>query len=35
MTPGGYCGMGGTNVKLVDPSEWANACPTGLPVEGK
>ncbi|MEU7454804.1 peptide-methionine (S)-S-oxide reductase MsrA [Streptosporangium roseum] len=27
--PGGYCGIGGTNVKLGDPSEWA-ACQTGL-----
>ncbi|MFI6321309.1 peptide-methionine (S)-S-oxide reductase MsrA [Nonomuraea sp. NPDC050556] len=26
--PGGYCGIGGTNVKLGDPSEWS--CPTGL-----
>ncbi|GAT68069.1 methionine sulfoxide reductase A [Planomonospora sphaerica] len=28
--PGGYCGIGGTNVKLGDPSEWS--CPTGLTV---
>ncbi|MFI7055239.1 peptide-methionine (S)-S-oxide reductase MsrA [Streptosporangium canum] len=27
--PGGYCGIGGTNVKLGDPSEWS-ACQTGL-----
>jgi hypothetical protein len=27
--PNGYCGIGGTNVKLGDPSEWA-ACQTGL-----
>ncbi|MEU7989169.1 hypothetical protein AB0B56_30330 [Streptosporangium canum] len=27
--PGGYCGIGGTNVKLGDPSEWG-ACQTGL-----
>jgi peptide-methionine (S)-S-oxide reductase len=27
--PGGYCGIGGTSVKLGDPSEWA-ACQTGL-----
>ncbi|GII02303.1 hypothetical protein [Planobispora takensis] len=26
--PNGYCGIGGTNVKLGDPSEWA--CQTGL-----
>ncbi|MFC4058709.1 peptide-methionine (S)-S-oxide reductase MsrA [Planomonospora corallina] len=26
--PGGYCGIGGTSVKLGDPSEWA--CQTGL-----
>ncbi|GAA3127498.1 peptide-methionine (S)-S-oxide reductase MsrA [Planomonospora alba] len=26
--PGGYCGIGGTNVKLGDPSQWS--CPTGL-----
>ncbi|MET8339358.1 hypothetical protein [Streptosporangium canum] len=25
----GYWGIGGTNVKLGDPSEWA-ACQTGL-----
>ncbi len=25
----GYCGIGGTNVKLGDPSEWG-ACQTGL-----
>ncbi|GLW08837.1 peptide methionine sulfoxide reductase MsrA [Microtetraspora sp. NBRC 13810] len=24
----GYCGLGGTSVKLGDPSEWS--CPTGL-----
>ncbi|WP_433250027.1 peptide-methionine (S)-S-oxide reductase MsrA [Streptosporangium sp. CA-135522] len=27
--PGGYCGIGGTDVKLGDPSEWG-ACQTGL-----
>ncbi|MEU3167818.1 peptide-methionine (S)-S-oxide reductase MsrA [Streptosporangium sp. NPDC006930] len=27
--PNGYCGIGGTNVKLGDPSEWG-ACQTGL-----
>ncbi|MER6825149.1 hypothetical protein ABT352_04100 [Streptosporangium sp. NPDC000563] len=27
--PGGRCGIGGTNVKLGDPSEWA-ACQAGL-----
>ena len=27
--PGGYCGIGGTSVKLGDPSEWA-ACQAGL-----
>ncbi|MET8047162.1 MULTISPECIES: peptide-methionine (S)-S-oxide reductase MsrA [unclassified Streptosporangium] len=27
--PGGYCGIGGTNVKLGDPSQWG-ACQTGL-----
>ncbi|MET8339356.1 peptide-methionine (S)-S-oxide reductase MsrA [Streptosporangium canum] len=27
--PGGYCGIGGTSVKLGDPSEWG-ACQTGL-----
>ncbi|WP_165781216.1 hypothetical protein [Streptosporangium minutum] len=31
--PGGYCGIGGTNVKLGDPSQWG-ACQTGLaPIE--
>ncbi|GAB3883179.1 hypothetical protein GCM10027612_14850 [Microbispora bryophytorum subsp. camponoti] len=33
--PNGYCGIGGTNVKLGDPSGWA-ACPTGLvPTEDR
>ncbi|WP_433250042.1 hypothetical protein ACQPYK_03485 [Streptosporangium sp. CA-135522] len=27
--PGGYCGIGGTDVELGDPSEWG-ACQTGL-----
>ncbi|SNS90148.1 peptide-methionine (S)-S-oxide reductase [Streptosporangium subroseum] len=27
--PGGYCGIGGTSVKLGDPSEWAS-CQAGL-----
>ncbi|WP_031169691.1 peptide-methionine (S)-S-oxide reductase MsrA [Streptosporangium roseum] len=27
--PGGYCGIGGTNVKLGDPSQWG-VCQTGL-----
>lgn len=27
--PGGYCGIGGTDVKLGDPSGWG-ACQTGL-----
>ncbi len=27
--PNGYCGIGVTNVKLGDPSEWG-ACQTGL-----
>ncbi|MBB6346692.1 hypothetical protein ACWGH8_28325 [Nonomuraea muscovyensis] len=26
--PNGYCCIGGTDVKLGDPSEWS--CPTGL-----
>ncbi|MHC0430783.1 peptide-methionine (S)-S-oxide reductase MsrA [Streptomyces sp. O3] len=30
--PGGYCGIGGTGVKLSSPSEtnWGRACPTGI-----
>ncbi|MFF3667321.1 hypothetical protein [Microtetraspora malaysiensis] len=27
--PGGYCGIGGANVKLGDPPRWG-ACQTGL-----
>lgn len=26
---GGHCGIGGTDIKLGDPSEWG-ACQTGL-----
>ncbi|MDP9863463.1 MULTISPECIES: hypothetical protein [Streptosporangium] len=26
---GGYCGIGGTNVKPGDPSQWG-ACQTGM-----
>ncbi|MCI0386726.1 peptide-methionine (S)-S-oxide reductase MsrA [Streptomyces sp. CNQ085] len=35
--PGGYCGIGGTGVKLDAPSEtnWGRSCPTGIaPVDG-
>ncbi|MFG3018413.1 peptide-methionine (S)-S-oxide reductase MsrA [Streptomyces sp. NPDC048254] len=37
--PGGYCGLGGTGVKLSDPSgtNWGASCPTGVepaPVDG-
>ncbi|GHE43120.1 peptide methionine sulfoxide reductase MsrA [Streptosporangium violaceochromogenes] len=32
--PGGYCGIGGTDVKLGDPSEWG-ACQTGLTPTGE
>jgi peptide-methionine (S)-S-oxide reductase len=30
--PGGYCGIGGTGVKLSDPFEtnWGASCPTGV-----
>ncbi|RSN89365.1 peptide-methionine (S)-S-oxide reductase [Streptomyces sp. WAC 05379] len=30
--PGGYCGLGGTGVKLSDPFEtnWGASCPTGI-----
>ncbi|GGN32957.1 hypothetical protein GCM10011578_072240 [Streptomyces fuscichromogenes] len=30
--PGGYCGLGGTGVKLGDPFEanWGASCPTGI-----
>ncbi|MFD9488123.1 peptide-methionine (S)-S-oxide reductase MsrA [Streptomyces sp. NPDC059991] len=30
--PGGYCGIGGTGVKLDDPFEtnWGASCPTGI-----
>ncbi|MCC9739715.1 peptide-methionine (S)-S-oxide reductase MsrA [Streptomyces sp. MNU89] len=30
--PNGYCGIGGTGVKLSDPSEtnWGRSCPTGI-----
>ncbi|WP_310714980.1 peptide-methionine (S)-S-oxide reductase MsrA [Streptomyces lydicus] len=30
--PGGYCGIGGTGVKLSAPSEtnWGRSCPTGI-----
>ena len=28
--PGGYCGLGGTGVKLGDPSEWGGSCPIGV-----
>ncbi|MFD8528613.1 hypothetical protein ACFV0L_14480 [Streptosporangium canum] len=31
VRPSGYCGIGGTNVKLGDPSGWS-ACQTGLAV---
>jgi peptide-methionine (S)-S-oxide reductase len=34
--PAGYCGIGGTGVKLSTPSEtnWGRSCPTGIaPVE--
>ncbi|MEN8653616.1 peptide-methionine (S)-S-oxide reductase MsrA [Streptomyces sp. 21So2-11] len=34
--PAGYCGIGGTGVKLDSPSEtnWGRSCPTGIaPVE--
>ncbi|MFC5718983.1 peptide-methionine (S)-S-oxide reductase MsrA [Streptomyces gamaensis] len=32
--PGGYCGIGGTGVKLSDPSE-GGSCPTGIaPADG-
>ena len=35
--PNGYCGVGGTGVKLSDPSdgEWGGSCPTGVaPTDG-
>ncbi|MFI9270611.1 peptide-methionine (S)-S-oxide reductase MsrA [Kitasatospora sp. NPDC052896] len=28
--PNGYCGLGGTGVKLGDPSEWGGSCPIGV-----
>ncbi|HEY9369724.1 MAG TPA: peptide-methionine (S)-S-oxide reductase, partial [Streptomyces sp.] len=30
--PAGYCGIGGTGVKLDAPSEtnWGRSCPTGI-----
>jgi peptide-methionine (S)-S-oxide reductase len=30
--PDGYCGLGGTGVKLGDPFEtnWGTSCPTGV-----
>ncbi|MFP8961928.1 peptide-methionine (S)-S-oxide reductase MsrA [Streptomyces nanhaiensis] len=35
--PGGYCGIGGTGVKLDAPSEtnWGRSCPTGIAPAGE
>ncbi|MEU0211485.1 peptide-methionine (S)-S-oxide reductase MsrA [Streptomyces canus] len=35
--PAGYCGIGGTGVKLSDPSgmNWGAACPTGIAPAGE
>jgi len=37
LNPAGYCGIGGTGVKLSDPSgmNWGAACPTGIAPAGE